>query len=260
MIVMAELLRDCEYIIATSTNENHNIGGERDNIEMIINISDKDDADDFNAASKGGRVKIGNGYGQCWKCGEWGHPRWECPKFIARMGNKGGDVAVLKGGGWKGIERRQRKRWKERSEGKWNNYGKGGKGYGYNNYKCRSPGKAVGKGLCFSLLSVHQRTVEHVMSVESFVCMFSFLCSSCEGFCSDQFMSLSWGPKVGCHLVLCPYDILFAQEVSFVHRVNVFIRDLVFVASEFVTQAPLAIQFFVNKSIGSMQSSSRPCV
>ena len=57
---------------------------------------------DINAASKGGKAKNGKGYGQCWECGEWGHPRRECPKFIARMAGKGGDVNALKGAGKKG--------------------------------------------------------------------------------------------------------------------------------------------------------------
>ena len=52
---------------------------------------------------KGGKDKgKGKGYGQCWECGEMGHPRRECPKFLARMNAKGGDVSALKGGGKKG--------------------------------------------------------------------------------------------------------------------------------------------------------------
>ena len=31
-----------------------------------------------------------------------GHLRRECPKFLARMNGKGGDMAALKGGGKKG--------------------------------------------------------------------------------------------------------------------------------------------------------------
>ena len=35
------------------------------------------------------------GYGECWHCGEWGHPRRECPKLAG--GKVGGDVSALKG-------------------------------------------------------------------------------------------------------------------------------------------------------------------
>ena len=58
----------------------------------------------LNAATKGGKKgDIGRkGYGQCWECGEWGHPRRECPAFLKIM-NKGsnndGHVAALKGAG-----------------------------------------------------------------------------------------------------------------------------------------------------------------
>ena len=53
---------------------------------------------DLNAASKDGKERAAKGYGKCWGCGEWGHPRRECPEFLKRMG-KGGDVAALKGSG-----------------------------------------------------------------------------------------------------------------------------------------------------------------
>ena len=30
--------------------------------------------EDLYAATKGGKAKGSKGYGQCWECGEWGHP------------------------------------------------------------------------------------------------------------------------------------------------------------------------------------------
>ena len=103
---------------------------------------------DLNAASKGGKAGgKGNGkkgYGECWHCGEWGHPRRECPHLVGQQASNG-TLSALKGGknnGWKGKGRK----------------GKGGKGYGYkgkgkgykgvyNNNSYRYPGKGVGKGL-----------------------------------------------------------------------------------------------------------------
>ena len=58
-------------------------------------------------------------------CGEWGHPRRECPTFLARMNsNDGGYVAALKGVG---------------------KQGKGIKGKGWKGYKGYK-GKFNGKG------------------------------------------------------------------------------------------------------------------
>ena len=74
------------------------------------------------------------GYGERWRCGEWGHPRRECPKLLAGKG--WGSVGALEGG-----------KYGNKGKGK---YGKGwagnGKGKG-NGGGYRSPGKAVGKGL-----------------------------------------------------------------------------------------------------------------
>ena len=74
--------------------------------------------------TKGGKKgDIGRkGYGQCWECGEMGHPRRECPKFLERMGKgQQQDLSALKGTGKYG------------KGGKW---GKGGKG------KLKKAGKA----------------------------------------------------------------------------------------------------------------------
>ena len=50
---------------------------------------------DVNAATKGAGKgkKGGKGYGECWHCGEWGHPRRECPHLNdlgKGMGSRGG--------------------------------------------------------------------------------------------------------------------------------------------------------------------------
>ena len=78
------------------------------------------------------RVK-GNGYGQCWHCGQHGHPRRECPE---RFKFQGGSVAALKGAGWFGGKGKGKK-------------GKGKKGTtskGWNNYG-KSVGKSAGKSV-----------------------------------------------------------------------------------------------------------------
>ena len=39
-----------------------------------------------NTGNKQGDNNKGKGYGQCWECGEWGHPRRECEVYLKRMG------------------------------------------------------------------------------------------------------------------------------------------------------------------------------
>ena len=59
---------------------------------------------DLNAATNGAGKgkKGGNGYGECWHCGEWGHPRRECPHL--NDPSKGKDsLGALKGGNGKGV-------------------------------------------------------------------------------------------------------------------------------------------------------------
>lgn len=63
--------------------------------------------------NKGGRMK---GYGQCWHCGGWGHPRRECPQLAGAYkgsvnaskgkgkGFKGGKGTGFKGGKGKGSK------------------------------------------------------------------------------------------------------------------------------------------------------------
>lgn len=48
--------------------------------------------------NKKGKGK-GKGYGQCWHCGQFGHPRRECLDYIQFQG---GSVAALKGADWSG--------------------------------------------------------------------------------------------------------------------------------------------------------------
>ena len=98
------------------------------------------------------KTRVEKEYGQRWECGGWGHPRRECPKFMARMGGNGGDVAALKGTGQKG--KGGKGKGSKGGNCKWN--GKGNYHYNYryninnnnnnNNYP-RSLGKVIGKGL-----------------------------------------------------------------------------------------------------------------
>ena len=99
---------------------------------------------DVNPSSKGsGKGKKGsNGYGECWHCGEWGHPRRECPHLNDPAKTKA-SIGVLKGSKYNGGKT---KGWfGKNNKGKGKGKCKWGKGYNYNN-SYRSPGKGVGKG------------------------------------------------------------------------------------------------------------------
>ena len=106
---------------------------------------DKEDNSDYdlNAAYKGkGKDKRGSkGYGECWHCGEWGHPRRECPHLNDPTKAKGALSALRAGktGGGKG-----KGKYGKGGKGKGNGKGKWGKRY---NQQYRYPGKGVGKGL-----------------------------------------------------------------------------------------------------------------
>ena len=112
------------------------------------NNAEQDDQELYNTG-KGGKGKDkhkgkGKGYGECWHCGEWGHPRRECPQFLAQQSQRG-SISALKGaknGSWKGNGKKGKGGKGQGYKGKGKN-NKGG--YYYNNY--RSPGKGVGKGL-----------------------------------------------------------------------------------------------------------------
>ena len=78
-----------EKITITTTTEDGTIG-------TTIGGNDGE----MNTVPRGGNKPKGGkggkkGYGECWHCGEWGHPRRECPKLLAGKG--GGSVAALKG-------------------------------------------------------------------------------------------------------------------------------------------------------------------
>ena len=87
-------------------------------------------------AVKGGKTGKGKGYGACWHCGEWGHPRRECLQ-LKGAGKDSVNALQGKGKGYKGKGKGSK--------------GYKGKGYKGNNWSYkggyRSPGKAIGKGL-----------------------------------------------------------------------------------------------------------------
>ena len=97
---------------------------------------------DVNAATKGSNKgkKGSKGYGECWHCGEWGHPRGEWPHLNDPSKAKG-SIGALKGGNGKGGKGKGKGGKGTNKGGK----GKVGKGYNYN-YNYRSPGKGIGKG------------------------------------------------------------------------------------------------------------------
>ena len=113
--------------------------------------ADKNNGDwDLYAITKGSKGSgngsgKGKGYGECWHCGEWGHPRRECPQLHGQQGQKGSLAALkgYKGGGGKGRGKKGKGGKGYGNKGK----GKGGKSGGYYNYNYRSPGKSAGKGL-----------------------------------------------------------------------------------------------------------------
>ena len=125
-----------------STNGNTNVANstkEQNKDNADSNLQYPKGIGDVNAATKGnGKNKKGSkGYGECWHCGEWGHPRRECPHLNNPAKGKG-SLGALKGGKGKGFKGKGKG-----GKGK----GKGGKGnWGknhYHNYNYRSPGKGV---------------------------------------------------------------------------------------------------------------------
>ena len=105
-------------------------------VDSTTKAEDKSEEDKgVNGTFKGKGKGKGNGksgYGQCWHCGKYGHPRRECPDLA---GSEANTLAALKGKG------------KGKGKGKYGKYnfeGYGKSGGKYNGY--RSPGKAVGKG------------------------------------------------------------------------------------------------------------------
>ena len=108
MLAMTETASDAETQgtkTSNSTNDN-----ELQNSKAANLNTDKDEqsSEDLYAVPKGGKGKHGKGYGQCWECGEWGHPRRECPKFPARTGGKSGDVAAFNVAGRKLIKEKEK--------------------------------------------------------------------------------------------------------------------------------------------------------
>ena len=76
-------------------------------------------------AIKGGKKGQGKGkgYGACWHCGQWGHPRRECPELLKLPG---GNVAALKGPGGYGGKGKAKKGKSKKGQGKgncWWSYG-----------------------------------------------------------------------------------------------------------------------------------------
>ena len=119
-----------EHDDTTETNEKHQ---EKTKETELGTGAGKED--ELYATSKGkGKGKISSkGYGECWHCGERGHPRRECP-HLNDPAKATGSIGALKGGKGKGKKA-------EGGKGK----GKNGVGKGYG-YQYGSPSKGVGKG------------------------------------------------------------------------------------------------------------------
>ena len=74
--------------------------------------------DTIHVATKGGKKgdkSQRKGYGQCWECGEYGHPRRECKVFFERMGKR----STTRRGGLKGNGQHGKGgKWEKREKGK----------------------------------------------------------------------------------------------------------------------------------------------
>ena len=83
------------------TNAANNTGTNAD--PSSVHPSNGATGGEVNAATNGnGKDKRGSkGYGECWHCGEWGHPRRECPHLNDPSKGKGA-LGALKGGKGKG--------------------------------------------------------------------------------------------------------------------------------------------------------------
>ena len=102
MIAIAEQPQEQEQPVHAQLNHNNKDSDESTKVEDKVSENHDGRQEELNAVAKGGKQKGGKGYGQCWECGGWGHPRRECPKFLERMESDGGDVVAFKGSGKKG--------------------------------------------------------------------------------------------------------------------------------------------------------------
>ena len=103
MLCLAELNQERTYAAVAATNITNKDGKEKDSDKTEPHKADGDlDAIKGNKKDKG----KGKGYGQCWHCGEMGHPRRECPEWLKLQG---GNVAVLKGAYWNGYKGKGKK-------------------------------------------------------------------------------------------------------------------------------------------------------
>ena len=90
MICMAEEEQAPTYAEVAAAASTNTPNPDKDKTQDETNTGELD-------AVKGGKKGNGKGkgYGQCWHCGQMGHPRRECPEWLKLQG---GNVAALKGG------------------------------------------------------------------------------------------------------------------------------------------------------------------
>ena len=119
MICMAEEEQAPTYAEVAAAASTNTPNPDKDKTQDETNTGELD-------AVKGGKKGNGKGkgYGQCWHCGQMGHPRRECPEWLKLQG---GNVAALKGGeGYNGKGKGKKGKGKKgQGTGKgWWNYGK----------------------------------------------------------------------------------------------------------------------------------------
>ena len=108
MLCMAE--QDVQKTKQDEQAESKNsAGGDVGKTESVKTNNAEQSDQELYAIGKGGKGNSklkgkGKGYGECWHCGEWGHPRRECPQLLAQQNPKG-SISAFKGGkngSWKG--------------------------------------------------------------------------------------------------------------------------------------------------------------
>ena len=122
------------YNVELQTNRNIHIRSRRQaSPEKKKSNANTQTADTSNAATKGDRKEDKGqrkGYGQCWECGEYGHPRRGCKAYLERMGKRQKqDISALDGAGKNGKGGQWGKGTGTGAKGKGYYGGKGQQGY-----------------------------------------------------------------------------------------------------------------------------------
>ena len=75
MLAMTETASDADTQDTKTGNFTNNDEDSKGKTHNFNTNKEENSSEDLYAVPKGGKGKNGKGYGQCWECGEWGHPR-----------------------------------------------------------------------------------------------------------------------------------------------------------------------------------------